>query len=166
MPSNCSLSVCPVCNGWMYQDETWYGSRSWTWSYCVRWEPSSPPPNGHSPIPIFSPCLLWPNGWIDQDATWYGGRPQPWRQYVRWEPSSSSKKSTAAPTFRPRPIVVKRLDGSRCHKGRPWPRPHCVRWGPISPKVAQPPNFWPMSTVAKRSPNSATAEHLLPRELC
>ena len=96
------------------------------------------------PALIFGPCLLWPtpNGWIDQDATWYGGRPQPWRQCVRWEPSSSSKKSTAAPTFRPMPIVVKRLDGSRCHKGRPWPRPHCVRWGPISPKVAQPPQFF------------------------
>jgi len=25
------------------------------------------------------------------------------------------------------------------------PRQHCVRWGPISPKRAQPPNFWPMS---------------------
>jgi len=29
------------------------------------------------------------------------------------------------------------------------------------PKGAQPPNFWPMSIVAKRSPISATAEHLL-----
>jgi len=23
---------------------------------------------GHSPLPIFGPCLLWPNGWMDQDA--------------------------------------------------------------------------------------------------
>jgi len=29
-------------------------------------------------------------------------------------------------------IVVKRLDGSRCHLVH-WPRPHCVRWGPNSP---------------------------------
>jgi len=36
------------------------------------------------------------------------------------------------------------------HGGRPRPRPHCVRWGPISPKRAQPPNFRPMSVVAKR----------------
>jgi len=36
--------------------------------------------------------------------------------------------------------------------GRPQPRQHCVRWGPscLSPKGAQPPNFWPMSVVAKR----------------
>ena len=68
--------------------------------------------------------------------------------------------------------------------------PYCVRWGPSSPKEAQPPNFrpmsvvakrldgsrcqlkqlqlppapptfWPMSIVAKQSPISATAEHLL-----
>ena len=42
--------------------------------------------------------------------------------------------------------------------GRPWPRPHCVRWRPSSsPKKGHsPPNFWPMSVVAKRSPSSAT----------
>jgi len=36
--------------------------------------------------------------------------------------------------------------------GGPRPRPHCVRWGPSSPspKGAQPPNFRPMSIVAKR----------------
>jgi len=38
------------------------------------------------------------------------------------------------------------------HPGRPRPRPHCVTWGPSSPsrKGAQPPNFRPMSIVAKR----------------
>ena len=45
---------------------------------------------------------------------------------------------------------------------RPWP--HCVRREPSSSslKGAQPPtrNFRPMSIVAKRSPISATAEHL------
>ena len=39
--------------------------------------------------------------------------------------------------------------------GRPWCRPHCVRWGGSSPspKGAQPsslPNFWPICVVAKR----------------
>ena len=35
---------------------------------------------------------------------------------------------------------------------RPRPRRHCVRWRPSSPslKGAQPPNFRPMSVVAKR----------------
>ena len=27
------------------------------------------PLKGHSPLLIFSPCLLWPNGWMDYDAT-------------------------------------------------------------------------------------------------
>jgi len=32
------------------------------------------------------------------------------------------------------------------HGGRPWPRPHCVIWGPISPEkgAQQPPTFRPM----------------------
>jgi len=46
-------------------------------------------------------------------------------------------------------------------RSRTWP--HCVRQGPSSPstKGAQPLTFRPMSVVAKRSPISATAEHLL-----
>ena len=37
------------------------------------------------------------------------------------------------------------------HAGRHRPWPYCVRWGPSfpSPKGAQPPNFWPISVVAK-----------------
>jgi len=48
--------------------------------------------------------------------------------------------------------------------GRPRPRPHCAGWVPSSslPKGAQPRNFRPIS-VAKRSPISATAEHLFRR---
>jgi len=46
--------------------------------------------------------------------------------------------------------------------GRPWPWPHCVRRGPSSPppQSSTSPSFRSMSTVAKRSPISATAEHL------
>ena len=74
-------------NGWMDQNETWHGGRPRPRPHCVRWGPSSLPkrgtaPNfrpvrqatvldgdpappqkrGHSPHPIFGPCLLWPNG--------------------------------------------------------------------------------------------------------
>jgi len=44
--------------------------------------------------------------------------------------------------------------------GRPWPRWHCVRWGPSYPAMERgtaAPTFRPMSTVAKWSPISATA---------
>ena len=51
--------------------------------------------------------------------------------------------------------------------GRPWPRRHCVTWGPSSrqerDRVALhflPMSLRPMSIVAKRSPISATAELL------
>jgi len=39
------------------------------------------------------------------------------------------------------------------HGGRSRPMPHCTRWGPSSPSPKRgqnPPNFWPMSIVAKR----------------
>jgi len=41
--------------------------------------------------------------------------------------------------------------GGTWHGGRLRPWPHCVRWGPssTSPKGAQPPNFQPISVVAK-----------------
>jgi len=48
-------------------------------------------------------------------------------------------------------------------EGRTQPRPHCIIWGPSSPKKRhrrEAPTFLPMSTVAKRSPISATAELL------
>jgi len=38
---------------------------------------------------------------------------------------------------------------------------HSVRRGPSPPNRGTAPNFWPMSIVSKRSPISASAEHLL-----
>jgi len=98
------LSVCDVGvlwpNGWTDQDETWQAGRPQPRPHCVRWEPSSPSPKGHSPSPIFGPCLLWSNGWLNQDATWYGGRPRPRPQRVRWGPNSP-KKGGQPPIFSP-----------------------------------------------------------------
>jgi len=37
-------------NGWMDQDATWYGVRSWPRRHYVKWGPSSPPQRkGHTP---------------------------------------------------------------------------------------------------------------------
>ena len=57
------------------------------------------------------------------------------------------------------PIVAK---DATWYGGRPRPGPHCVKWGPSFPheKAHSSPTFWPMSTVAKQSPISATAELL------
>jgi len=59
------------------------------------------PRKGAQQPPLFGPCIV-ANGWMDQDATWYGG-------------SSPTRMDTAAPSFWPMYVVVKRLDGSRCH---------------------------------------------------
>ena len=38
--------------------------------------------------------------------------------------------------------------GAIWYGSRPWPMPHCVRWEPK--RGTAPPNFWPMSVVAKQ----------------
>jgi len=52
---------------------------------------------GAEPLPIFSPCLLWPNGCMDQDATWYGGRSRPRPHCARWGPLLPLPKKGAQP---------------------------------------------------------------------
>jgi len=86
---------------------------------------------------------------------------------VRWGPISPPKKDTAPPLF----------DHVYCGQIARWIKmplgmevglgpsngngPGSVRVGPSSPKKGHSPQFWPMSVVAKRSPISATAKHLL-----
>ena len=114
--------------------------------------------------PIFGTCLLCPNGWIDQDATWYGGRPRPKRHCVRCGPCSPSPKKAHNPQFSAHVCCgqtagwIKMPLGTMVGLGRGRIVLHVNAAPP--PKRAQPPNFWPMSIVAKRSPISATAEHL------
>ena len=38
--------------------------------HIATWGPCSPRKRGHSPPPVFGPCLLWPNSWMDQDTSW------------------------------------------------------------------------------------------------
>jgi len=59
------LSVVPVCNvgvfwpnGWMDQDETWYGERSRPWPQSVRWGPSYLSPKGAQRPPNFRPMSV------------------------------------------------------------------------------------------------------------
>ena len=115
-------------------------------------------------------AALWPNGWIDQDETWHGGRPRHQPHCLRWglsyplpPPKKKGGGTAAFPTFRP----------MYCSQTAGWivmPLGTDVDLGsgyivldgdPDSPKrdIAAP-SFRPMSIVAKRSPTSATAEHL------
>jgi len=135
--------------------------------------------------------VLWPNGWMDQDQTWHAGRPRPWPHCVRWDPAPLPQMAgwIKMPLGRgvrlvPSDIV---LDGEPAplpqngaeppifglcllwpngwmdqdatwYEGRPRAGQHCFRCGPSS---TAPPQFRPMYIVAKRSPISATPEHLL-----
>ena len=149
----------------MDQNETWHAGRPRPWPHCIRWGPSSPPQRGKALQ--FSAHICCCHGWMDQDATWCGGRPRPRPHCVTWGPSSPLKRGIA-PTFRPMFIVANGWtdQDTTWYEGRPRPRPHCLVWGPSasSPKQnrhSPSPNFRLMSIVAKRSPISATAEHLL-----
>ena len=59
------LFVCNVGvlwpNGWIVKYETWRAGMPRPRPHCVRLGPSSPrPKRGHSSLPLFGPCLLWP----------------------------------------------------------------------------------------------------------
>ena len=82
-----------------------------------------------------------------------------------WGPSSQKKGAQQPlPNFRSMPVISHAngwMDHATTWYGdMPRLRPHCVRWEPSSPQRTQPPNFRPMSVVAKRSPIPATAELL------
>jgi len=108
------MSLWP--NSSMDQDATWYRGRPWPRPHCVRWKPSSPPPNKGGTAQIFGPCLLWPNGLMDQNATLYGDRLGPCD--IVFDGKPVPLKRDTAPTYRPISIVAKLLDGSRCHLTR------------------------------------------------
>jgi len=114
--------------------------------------------------PYFSAHVLWTNGCMDQDATWYGGRPRSRPHCVRWRRSPPKGQT---PQFSAHVC---------CGQTAGWiqmPLATEVDFGPghivldgdpaSTPKGAQQPHpsFRPMSIVAKQSPISATAEHLL-----
>ena len=108
---------------------------------------------------------------IDESRSWRAGRPRPRPHVLDGDTAPPTERGTAASTFE---IYGRRLCciirgpcllwpngwmdqdviwyGAR---GRPRPRRHCVRWGPISPpQRGTAPNFLPMSVVAKRMDGS------------
>ena len=59
-----------------------------------------------------------PKRLYDQDETWHGGRPWPSLNCIKWGPSSLPPKRAQPPSHQKNSVmsvVVKRLDGSRCH---------------------------------------------------
>ena len=121
-------------------------------------DPVPLPKKGAETPKIFGPCLLWPNSWMDQDATWHEGRPQPRRLCVGWGPSPPLPTKGVEP---PHQFSAHFYRGQTvgCNK-----MPLGMEVGlspgdfvfdedpdiPIKKDTPTPPNFWPMSIVAKR----------------
>ena len=130
----------------MDQDETWHGGRPRPSPNCVKWEPSSLPPKEHSP-PIFGRvCCGQTAGWIKMQLGTEVGL-GPGHTVLDGDPAPPT-----TPNFRPIPVVVKRLDESRCHSTEIGLGPgHIVLDGDSAPYSQRSivPNFRPMSIVAK-----------------
>jgi len=154
----------------MDQGGTWHRVGPRCRPHCARRGPSSPTKKVHSPL-IFRPCLLlWRNLYYVQ--YFMGILPVNYlRKISFWEtvcktvrpmlsdrcPALSVCRSCSVLTVSDVGVLWRNdwMDQNETgHRGRPRPWPHCLRWGPSSPfsKGAQPPppNFRPMSIVAKR----------------
>ena len=138
-------------NGWMDQDTTWYGGRPRPRRHCVVWGPAAPKKEGHTrqssahvycgqtagciSIPFGTEVGLGPGDIVldgDPAAPKKGHRPTIFGPCLLW-PNSYMHQDTT------------------CYGGSPWPRRHCVGWGPSShPKRGTARNFRPMSIVTKR----------------
>jgi len=128
-------------------------------------DPSPPPQKVVAPLPNFRPISIVAKAPNFRPTS--RGRPRPRPHCARWGTSSPSPKeghNSPPPIFGPCLLLPNGWvdQDATLYEGRSRPRPHCVTWRPSSPlpKGAQSPNFRPMSIVAKRSPISASAEHL------
>jgi len=115
--------------------------------------------------PVVSVCdvgVLWPNGWMDQNEAWHRGRPRPLPRCVRREPSSPSPKGHS-PQFSAHVCCGQTAGWIKMPLGTEvgLDPGNIVLDGDIAPaKKGHNPRLQPRSIVAKRSPISATAEHL------
>jgi len=87
-------------NGYMDQDATWYGGRSWPTQHCVRCGPSYPQKKGHT-----HPFTILARVYCGQMAGWVktplGTAVDlvPDHIVLNGVPASSRRKGTAAPLF-------------------------------------------------------------------
>jgi len=141
----------------MDQDGTWHGGRPGSRPHCAKWGPSYPPQKGTEPPNFRSISIVAKR--LDASIKMplgmeVGLSPG---DFIRWGPSCLSPKGgrKTPPIFGPcllRPNGYMYQD-TTWYGGRPQPRRHCVRWGPMQlslPYKGTAPNFRRMSVVAKR----------------
>jgi len=112
----------------MDNDAMLYGSRPRPMRHCVRWGPRSPQ-NGTAPTQFSVHVYCGKTaGWIKMPlGTEVGLGPG---DIVLDGDPVPPKRGTAS-QFSAQVYCGQRLDG--WYGSRPWPRPHCVRWGPSPP---------------------------------
>jgi len=129
----------------MDQDETWHAGRPRPWPHCVRWGPRSPSQKGGG-APKFSAHVYCVKtaGWIKMVLGLEVGF-SPGDFTLDGDPLPPPKRGRSPfPIFGPFllwPNGWMHQDAT-WYGGRPWPRRHCVRWGPSSAlpkKGAEPP---------------------------
>jgi len=124
---------------------TWYGGRPRPRLHCVRWGPSSPPLKGAHTQFSADVCCGQTTGWIKMPLGTEVGL-GPGHIVLDGDPALLRQKVHIPQIFGPCLLWPNGwIDHDTTWNGsRPWPRPHCVRWGPSSPKKGtQPPIFGP-----------------------
>jgi len=101
--------------------------------------------------------ILWPNGWMDQSETGRAVQVYLGPCHIALDGDPASPKRSTAPHFSAHVSCGQTAGLSKMPCTWYGGRPHCVRW---APSYSNPSLFRPMSITAKRSPISATAEHL------
>jgi len=148
------LSVTLVLwpNGWTDEDKTWRAGMHRPCPHCVRWGPSSPLPKGHIPLQFLvhiccgqmAGRIKMPLG-MDVDLG-------PGDFVLDGDPKGAQPHPIFGPyLLRPNGCMDQDVTW---YRARSLPRQLCVRWRPrsIHPKKGHrpPPNFRPISIVAKR----------------
>jgi len=137
----------------MDSDVTWCGDRPRPRRHCVRWGPSSPQ-KWHSPPFSAHLCCGQTAEWMKMPLSKEVGLgPGDIGVDVNPPPKRGHSIPPTFPLFSPCLLWPNSwIDrDATWYMGRPRPRPHCVRWGPSSPKKGHSsPHFWTMSIVFKR----------------
>jgi len=150
MLSDCCMSCLSVSdvgalwpNGWMDQDETWHGGRPRPRPHCVRWGPLLPQ-KGYSPQFLTHVSCGQTAVWIKMSLGMEVGL-GPGDMVLDGNPAPQKRGHSSPPPLFGQCLLWPNSwmdQDATLYKGRPRPRPHCVRWGPNSlQKGAQPPVF-------------------------
>jgi len=134
----------------MDQGATWYRGRPRPKRHCFRWGPSFPlPQNGAKPPQFSAHVYCGPTAaWIKMPLGMEVGLDPGHIVLDGAHPPSAKKGAQPGPCLLC-PNGWMDQDATWCGD-RPRRKGHRVRRGPLLKKEAEPPNFWPMSVVAKR----------------